>query len=284
MNRKPILPAVVVTIVAVAVGLVPALVRFGFRLPDQSAWRSDAAVSEPPFALLPLSQYNVVLLIAMLGMPFAIAGFARLIPWVAATSRRVTCLLVLAIEIAVVAQSFAALSPVVAERPGSGLYLGLLGVVCVIGLVIGVLTFWLVTTGERPAILIGVTLTVLGFVWWFSAIAPAAGSALRWLPAIATGFAIAWCGFVTRARIAAAVGALALVVLIPAASTAVQSAVGANALFTDPGEVFQYAGEVFLSYLTRPELTLFPALVVLLASMLGVFFLRMAPGSDVDAR
>lgn len=95
------------------------------------------------------------------------------------------------------------------------------------------------------------------------AVSPVVNLVVRWIPAVRVGAAIAWGGQRTPGRVAAAIGSLLLLWIVPAGITAVTSAAGSRVLLPHPAEMLDYGLGVLRAALFEPDLVLPPLLVAL---------------------
>jgi hypothetical protein len=173
------------------------------------------------------------------------------------------------------------------ERSGrAGLYLAALAAVVILAIGIGILVLLLVARAPVPGATIGLSIAALAAgIWVNSLVAPFAAvptettsmllGLTRWVPAILTGLAIAWCGVRTMGR-GVAVGVSLLILWLGAAAiTAVSAAAGTRILAKYPLEMLDYGVGVFNMAMGIPELVLPPLLVALAVGVVGFFVLRL---------
>lgn len=283
-------PFVVVAagVVAAAIGLLPWLVT-GMRLPLQNLWATPTLPADMPIALLPFSQYAVTRLFGLVVIGYAIGGIAA-----RATRHRhprrtplVVAITVLAVHVVATVQAAVVVESGLQDRTASVIYLVALLAVVLFSTLVGLLVLGLVSTSPPPGAMIGLTLAAVasgpwlgGFTALFTPIS--AGSeiwpllaAIRWLPAVLVGTALAWSGIGSRGRIAAALVSLTLLWVLPAGFTAVSAAVGSRVLLPYPAELLDYGVGVFTSALFLPELALPPLLVAVAVAALGLVARRL---------
>ncbi|AFR30479.1 putative integral membrane protein [Arthrobacter sp. Rue61a] len=265
-------------ILAAALGLVPWWIS-GARLPLQNLWATQVMPGQMPLALLPLSQYEVLTIVALLTTGGAAAGFAIRV-WSPVRRRLVTwCAIVglLLVQVAATVQSF--------ELLGQGLMRGTLaqyyraglmaGVIC--SILAAVVALLLIASKSTVATTIGGGLMAVPFTSWavewvvgvvgHTNVPIAVPSIAHWLPAIVVGCALAWCGVRPLGRLAVWVLNLAFLWVIPAVFTAVQSVLGTRVIAGDIPEMVLMGREVLTAAL-GPDGGAVPT--VLLALALGL--------------
>ncbi|MBP2269003.1 hypothetical protein J3A64_004467 [Pseudarthrobacter sp. PvP004] len=265
-------------ILAAALGLAPWWIS-GARLPLQNLWATQVIPGQMPMALLPLSQYEVLTIVALLTTGGAAAGFAIRV-WSPVRRRLVTwCAIVglLLVQVAATVQSF--------ELLGQGLMRGTLaqyyraglmaGVIC--SILAAVVALLLIASKSTVATTIGGGLMAVPFTSWavewvvgvvgHTNVPIAVPSIAHWLPAIVVGCALAWCGVRPLGRLAAWVLNLAFLWVIPAVFTAVQSVLGTRVIAGDIPEMVLMGREVLTAAL-GPDGGAVPT--VLLALALGL--------------
>lgn len=271
----------VIGVGSAVVGLLPWIIT-GLRLPLQNLW-ATSDVTAQPIALLPFSQYALTLIAALLVVGAAVAGLvarglrSRLPAWGFA----VALAGVLVVQSAALLQT----SIVVAGglRPGrdAELYLAALIGVSILAILIGVGVAALIATAPRAGAVIGLALAASALAPWLSGlIAPLGAPAsdlqylvvgfVRWVPPVLVGVAIAWGGLRTVGRVVAALGALAIVWIVPALMTGVGAAAGTRVLANDIPGMVQYAVQVFFAAATIPELALPPVVVAIVTAAIAL--------------
>lgn len=222
-------------VVSALLGLAPWWAS-GQPLPLQNLWRVNVLPDAMPWVALPLSQYALATLIALLASPGLVAGFA-LRAGVRAAPPGVAVGM-LSMQVAAVAQSFSVLVP--GLRPGAltSAYLAGLAATCLVGLVAAQVVFGLVTSVGGPRVAVGVGLAGVPIVAWvMSCLSLIFGPyqtpvwlavAALWAPAVIVGCVLAWCGLGTRAQGVAWVVNLAQLWLVPALLAAAGASVARN--------------------------------------------------------
>lgn len=265
-------------ILAAAFGLAPWWIS-GARLPLQNLWATQVMPGQMPLALLPLSQYEVLTIVALLTTGGAAAGLAIRV-WSPVRRRLVTwCAIVglLLVQVAATVQSF--------ELLGQGLMRGTLaqyyraglmaGVIC--SILAAVVALLLIASKSTVATTIGGGLMAVPFTSWavewvvgvvgHTNVPIAVPSIAHWLPAIVVGCALAWCGVRPLGRLAVWGLNLAFLWVIPAVFTAVQSVLGTRVIAGDIPEMVLMGREVLTAAL-GPDGGAAPT--VLLALALGL--------------
>jgi len=255
-------------------GLAPWLAR-GMRLPLQNLWAQPTTPADMPLALLPLSQYAVATVLALVVTGYGVAGLA--VRAMGARRPRRAALAAgagaLAVHLVAAAQSLTTVADGLARRPASALYLAALGALLVGSVLTGLLVLRLVTASSSAAAVVGLSvLALLLGPWCAEVVAPMGSlpgeaaswvlaSVVRWVPAVLVGAAIAWGGLGSASRVAAAAAGLLLLWVVPAALTAVTSAVGSRVLLPHPAELVDFGLAVLRAALLQPAVVV-PALVV----------------------
>ncbi|MBG6237228.1 hypothetical protein IWX78_000171 [Mycetocola sp. CAN_C7] len=274
-----ILSGLAIGIAAALLGLLPWLAT-GAALPLQNLWESNVLPENMPLALLPVSQYSAVRIVALLVTGGVIAGLAtRLLRSSVGAASLAAAVGVLLVHAVAVVQSFI----VVADGLGLGrqtadtralLYLGgMLGGTVLAG-VLAQAAFWLASRRAIGPASLGLTLSaVLVTSWVTDAVSglsgPADAPALlsyvsRWLPAVLVGVVLGWCGIRPLRRLAVWAVSLAVLWITPAFLTAVSYALGMRVLDGDLWAMAEAATQVF------PLALGIGTLPVLLAFVIGV--------------
>ena len=273
---------------AAVLGLLPWIVT-GMRLPLQNLWAADTAPDQMPVALLPMSQYAVVSIVALLTVGPAVAGIL-----VRATRSRwrepaLWALLagVLLVQIIATAQAVAVVYGGLQARLESALYAVALTLVALVGIVFGAVVLVLVSRAQRAGALVGLVLASPLAAQWLAMLLTPQGSGLlvggfasgivRWVPAVLVGVAIVWCGVGTPGRIVAAVVSLVLLWILPVLITAVTAAVGTRVLATRPDAMIEYAGLVFRSAAFEVAASILPLVVAVVIAGIGLVLRATLP-------
>lgn len=252
------------------VGLLPWIVT-GMRLPLQNLWSSSTTdPADMPVALLPFSQYSVVLIAGLVLVGGAVGGLVgrRLRPRlgragvVAAALGLLGVHLVALVETAVV--TGAGLSTDRSVGTSSSLsaaqvYLAALvvGTIGTIGAIAVALVLFLVLVRvPGPGVVVACAVVALAFGVWVNAFVDpgtrigdegtaAVLAVTRWVPAVVLGVAIAVVGIRTAGRVVAAVVSLLVLWTGTAAITAVATAFGSRVYLPYPVDLATFGLQVF---------------------------------------
>nr|WP_246223367.1 hypothetical protein [Pseudarthrobacter psychrotolerans] len=159
--------ALLIGLLAGLLGLAPWLAT-GAQLPLQNLWGTEVLPQQMPLSLLPLSQYELTTLVALMTVGGAAAGLAvrlwsparrRLVTWCAAAG-------VLAVQVTAAVQAFRVLSGGLAGGTMPGVYFaGLLaGVIAAIAA--GLVALLLLSAKSRALTALGVGLVAVPFGSW----------------------------------------------------------------------------------------------------------------------
>ncbi|KQQ05772.1 MULTISPECIES: hypothetical protein [unclassified Rathayibacter] len=260
---------------AAVVGLLPWLLT-GMRLPLQNLWRIEVGPEAMPVALLPFSQYSIVLIAAVILVGSALAGLAVRIRREGVLGALIG---VLVVQIAALVQSAATVAGGLVEGTASAVYLGALVAGAAGSIVVGALVLLLIARAPAPGAAVGVSIAAIAAGSWLTtllaalAASSAAGlavlNAVQWLPGILAGLALAWCGLTSVGRVLAWVASLVLLWIGPTLVTAVSSAAGSRALAPYPLEMLDYGWQVFTTALLLPAVSLRTALTALVVGAVG---------------
>ncbi|OUE23830.1 hypothetical protein BFL36_07220 [Clavibacter michiganensis] len=294
--------ALVVGVAAAALGLLPWILA-GLRLPLQNLWATDVeSAADMPLALLPLNQYRVALLAAVVVVGGGLAGAAARIlrprlpragAWLVVAGLVVAQALALVQTATVTADGLGVddPQPVGVDRTGAVIseaqvYLvafvaGTIAAIAVAAIVALVLALApagvTVVAAAVPAALLAAWVTGAAPVvddGWIGAIEPALTVVARWVPPVALGLAIAATGLRGAGRIVGAVLATVVLWLGQALVTAVSSALGSRALLRYPLELADFASQVFTGAL-GPAARVLPELAVLVVvAVAGALLVR----------
>jgi hypothetical protein len=273
--------------VAAIAGLVPWLVT-GARLPVQNLWASTVIPGQMPVALLPFSQYALTLIAAVIVVGSVIAGvFAR-----ASRARRARhprfALVSLVVGVAVVqvaalVQTTLTVAHGLRNTPASGLYLAALvaGTAAAITVALGLLV--LIARAPAAGVVVAISVAGVALQSWLNALVLPFGvvptepglallGAIRWVPAVVVGLAVAWAGVRSIGRVIAAIVGLLVLWTAPAAVTAVSAAAGSRVLAAHPADMLDYGSQVFASALgvSGGSVSLLLPAIVVAALGLGV--------------
>lgn len=245
---------VAVGVLAGLVGLLPWLLT-GATLPLQNLWAGDTAPDDMPVALLPISQYSLTTILALLLFGAVLAGLI-------ARSRPHWKWPILG-GVALV-QVVAAVESLIVTRQGlrsSGadsrvsIYFAGMALVVVLSLALALVGYLLVSRPSPAIVAIGIGFAAVPLtgwlVQWARVIFGDTGiplwclEAVRWAPAVLVGVALGFCGFIPIARIGVWVLDLFLLWFIPTAVTAFTAATGSRVFDADIAEMGAYGAEVF---------------------------------------
>jgi hypothetical protein len=233
-------------VLAGLLGLAPWLVT-GAQLQLQNLWATEVLPAQMPASLLPLSQYELTTLVALITVGGAVAGFTvrlcrperrRAATWSAAAG-------VLAVQGAATVQSFSIVRAGLVRGSASDLYFaGLLaGVVAAIAA--SLVALFLLASRSPARVALGVGLMAVPFASWavewvvnligIGNIPPAVLTLTRWLPAVLVGVALAWCGLRPTTRVLAWAADLVLLWVVPALFISVNYVFGTRVYLGDLG-------------------------------------------------
>lgn len=245
---------------AAAVGILPGLLDGG-RLPLQNLWATQTLPEDMPFALLPVSQYQAITLLALFVVGGVVAGLAaRVIRRRRPIAARPVALGLLGMHTIAIVQSFVVVANGLgvlagtADDRGFFYFMGMLGGAEACAL-LALLAFRLTAKRSVGPVALGVGLAAVPFASWIgtSIVAvtglagypPFAADVLRWLPAVVVGLALAWCGVRPVARLGVWAGLLLALWLLPALFTAISYGLGMRVLDGDIGEMADAGAQVF---------------------------------------
>ena len=242
-------------VLAGLLGLAPWLVT-GAQLPLQNLWAKEVLPAQMPVSLLPLSQYELTTLVALMTVGGAAAGFSlrlcrpvrrRAATWSAAAG-------VLAVQGTATTQAFSVVRAGLAPGQASDLYsAGLLaGVVAAVAA--SLVALFLLASRSPGRVALGVGLMAVPFaswsVEWFVNLSevgsvPAVVPTLaHWLPAVLVGTALAWCGVRPTTRILVWIVDLALLWVVPALFISVNYVFGTRVYLGDFDEMAIMARQI----------------------------------------
>ncbi|AXJ11650.1 hypothetical protein CFN17_02800 [Arthrobacter sp. PM3] len=268
-------------ILAGVLGLGPWLVT-GAHLPLQNMWGAEAGPDQMPVALLPLSQYQLTTIVALLTVGGAAAGLAvriwsparrRLVVWCAAAG-------VLVVQVAAAVQSFTVLDAGLKDGTMASLYVaGLLAGVTA-SIAAALVALLLLSSRSRSLTALGAGLMAVPFASWAllwvvafvgrTNIPLAVPTIGQWIPAVIVGCVLAWCGLRPARRAAVWAVDLALLWVVPAVFTSVNYVLGTRMLAGDLQEMLLMSQQILAATLgpaggAAPKVLL--ALVIALAGL-----------------
>ena len=264
------------------VGLLPWLVT-GMRLPLQNLWGTSTMPDAMPLALLPFSQYAIVLIIGLVVTGAAVTGVvARALrsrlPKGGLLGMFVGMLMV---QLTALVQTVVVVESGLLQGSQATLYLVALVGVTVVSVAVGIGAFFLIGVAPRAGAVLGLSIGAMAVSPWLSGFLNPMGafpsdgmlvvlSGVRWVPPVLVGAAIAWGGIGSVGRVFAALGGLGLVWIVPALTTAISSAAGTRVLADHPDQMLAYGLQVFAMASTMPELIWPPILVATVVAAVGL--------------
>lgn len=281
--------AVLLGLLAGLLGLAPWLLT-GAQLPLQNLWGTAVLPRDMPLALLPLSQYESTTILALLMVGGSLAGLAVRIWRPARRGVAVACAAggVLLVQVAATAQAFTVLGDGLAPGSLASLYYAGLLAGTVAAITAAVVALLMLAAPSRVVAALGMGLMAVPATSWLKATAAyVAGPfnvplpltmAWQWLPALLVGLALAWCGVKPRIRILVWVANLALLWLVPAVFTTVQSVLGTRVLAGNVPEMLAMGRQVFAAAL-GPGGGAGPTMLLALGIGLAGVLVRRRPGS-----
>lgn len=251
---------VLIGVLAGLLGLAPWLVT-GARLPLQNLWGREVLPAEMPVSLLPLSQYELTTLVALMTVGGAAAGFALRF-WRPGRARRGVWSVaagVLAVQIMATVQAFAALRAGLAPGSASALYFT--GVLAGVGAAVAasLVALFLLAARSRARAALGVGLMAVPVVSWAvewvvnlsdaGNVSPLVPAVARWLPAALVGAALAWSGLRSTGRVLVWVADLILLWVVPALCISVNYVFGTRIYLGDVDEMALLARQILAATL-----------------------------------
>lgn len=264
---------------AAAVALVPWLITGG-RMPLQNLWSELPA--DIPIVLLPFHPYTATLVAALLLLGAALAGLTARALGAARTRWGTTALLTgtVLVQAVAIAQSALTTRGTLPDRSDADLYVAVLTAGAVLSLLLGTGVAALVARAPLAGAVIGLTVGAIAAGPWLAAIIVPFGSTptemppllavVQWVPPVLAGVAIAWAGVNSVGRALAAVGAVALVWIAPAALTGVGYSLGSRVMWNDPAAMIDGAVQVFGLALLTPELAWRPIVACGVTAVVGL--------------
>ena len=263
-------------------GLLPWLLS-GMRLPLQAMWAFPALPEQMPIAFLPLGNQTITAVLGMLVVGGATAGLtARALKHRLPTRAPLSIAAgLLFVQIVATAQSAQALQYGLSADERAGFYLVACVAVAVVGMLLAVVCLALAAAAPRAGALLAFTFGAIALGWWFGTffwphgvlpieLSSGVNAVLRWVPPVLVGAAIAWAGGRTVGRVVSAIVSLLMLWLLPAAATAVTSAVGSSMLLHFPAELVDQAVRVFLAAAFLPSLVVWPLVVAVVVAGVGI--------------
>ncbi|WP_193508951.1 hypothetical protein [Cryobacterium sp. BB736] len=264
------------------VGLLPWLIT-GMRLPLQNLWETTVDPEAMPIALLPFSQYSITLIVGLIVFGSAVAGLLGR-TFRERLSRRGFLGIALGAFLVQIGAATQSTLVVASGLPGDSLaaiYLTGLIAVAVVSIGVGALVMVLIGRAARPGATLGFAMAAVSVEAWLSALVVPPGTFVteasmwwldlaRYLPAIIVGVAIAWCGIRSIGGVIAAVGSLLILWIAPVALVSVSVAVGSRAIASQPDQMLDYGGEVFISVLMTAQNSIPPLVIAIVVAGIGL--------------
>ena len=263
-------------------GLVPWLIT-GMRLPVQNLWAGTVFPGQMPIALLPFSQYALTLIVALILVGSAIAGVVGRSsraqhPRFAVVSLVVS---VAVVQVAALVQTTLTVLHGLRDTLASSLYLAALVIGTSVSITVGLVLLVLIARAPAAGVVVALSIAAIALESCLNALVLPFGvastepnfvllAAIRLVPALVVGLAVAWAGIRSIGRVIAAIIGLLVLWIAPAAVTAVSSAAGSRVLAAHPAEMLDYGSQVFVSALGvagDPLSLLVPAIVVMVLGL-----------------
>ncbi len=306
-SAGPRLVGAALGIAGALVGLIPWLLT-GARLPLQNLWVRPTLPDDMPHALLPINQYYVTTIIALLLSGAVAAGSAARVTRQHGVSVAWTVVASIVCQVVAVGQSMIVLrdglglnadvgpfEPDPAD-PRAALYWWGMLIGTVLTTVAAALVTLLISRPSRRPAALGLVLASVPLASWIGVCLSTAsgptgpptftGQLVRWLPVLVTAPALAWCGLRSPGAFGVWLAGLAALVCLPPILTAVTSALGTRSLRGNPEQTRAVMAEVLRASLgagVAPALT--AAVVALVLLGLHQRFREPSPtGQDSDGR
>lgn len=260
-------------------GLLPWILG-GARLPLQNLWVLSTMPDDMPLVLLPVSQYYVVVILAILLLGGVFAGLAvRIVARRRALAVWPAALGVLAVHVVAIVESFGMTASGLAlgSDPQAVIYLaGLLGGTVVVA-ALAQLGFWMTSHRSVGIAAFGVALAAVPFgEWlgrWFLAFTGEVfppvflPAVVQWIPAIVVGLALAWCGVRPLQRLLVWAASLLALWLLPALLMSIAYSLGFRLILGDFPEMIAAGVGVFPAVLAEDGVL--PVIVALAIAIVG---------------
>ncbi|MDQ1059963.1 hypothetical protein QFZ23_003864 [Arthrobacter globiformis] len=247
-------------ILAGLLGLAPWLIT-GAQLPLQNSWGAEVMPDQMPVSLLPLSQYELTTLVALLTAGGAAAGLAvriwqparrRLVAWCAASG-------VLAVQFSAAVQSFTVLDGGLADGTLARIYFAGLVAGVIACIAASLVAFLLLVSRPRALAALAAGLMAMPATSWAGEwvagfvgqtnIPAAVPAVARWIPALIVGCALAWCGLRPARRAVVWLADLALLWVVPALFISVGYVLGTRAMAGDLQEMLLMSRQILAATL-----------------------------------
>lgn len=280
----PAAPGIAVGVGSGVLGLLPWL-ALGERLPLQNLWRTPTLPDAMPWAMLPLNQYYLPTILALLVVPGLLGGL--LIGALGrADLRQLAGRGLLGFQAVAVVQSFAVLVPGLRISGLSAAYLAGLAVVSALGVGVAQAVLWLVPSELPRRTALGLIVAAVPLAQWLDAgwilvfgpfhIPPWLILATQWVPGVLVGLVLAWCTLRRDSRLGTWIVGVLVVWLVPAAFDAAGSAVARNTARDGLGAVIDRALELLRTFAGPGSQSLQGALLALGLGLVGSLGVRLA--------
>jgi hypothetical protein len=278
--------------VAALLALVPWLLT-GMRLPLQNLWAEQTLPADMPVALLPLNQYAVTDVLALVVIGYGAAGAGvralRCAPSVALPSRAALYAGAGAsvVHLVVALQSLGVVASGLSTRTASTVYVAALAALVATAVLAGWVVLVLVAIRPRAVAVIGLALVaVLAEPWLTALLAPtgtapgpvateALTSVVRWVPAVLLGAAVAWGGLRGHVEVLTGLAAVLVLWVVPAVLTALSAAAGYRVAFGRPAELADFGVQVLRAALLQVDLVVPPLLLAVAVAVGGIAMSRL---------
>lgn len=227
---------------AAVLGLLPWLTT-GARLPLQNLWATHTLPAQMPIALLPLNQYYLLAIVALLLAPVLPLGLLLRHRSNGATIAAAAGLST--IQLAAAVQATVAVASGLDESRLGTVYLMVLVALQAVSLLLAQACLWAIRTPSPVVAALGIGLVALLVpswitAWWLEA-PLGAPTALRWIvrlgPAILVGLALGWCGISSAARLLVWLTDLVLLWVVPALTIALTTVASSRAILRTVTEI-----------------------------------------------
>ena len=287
VKPRPVHPVAAVSfgVLCAFMGMLPWIVT-GMRLPLQNLWESETLPESMPRALIPLSNYSVVVTSAILVIGAALGGLAVVIARTRGRAMSAGYVLagVLGVQIGALAHAAWALDIGLESSSRASLYVSALVGGAAVTILVGIPILLGIARGHAAPATLAVAASSVALSTWLTAslfaIVPISAQVplvvwrtIEWLPLVIAGIAIGWCGWRTAQRATASVFALVIIWVLPALATAVSYGIGSRIYLQYPAELFPASKQVFVMALgTAGQGPQRIAITVVVAILAWVFF------------
>jgi hypothetical protein len=266
------------------VGFLPWAIT-GMRLPLQNLWAVETSSADMPVALLPFSQYELFLIVAVIVIGSTIAG---IVARATAAQHPRSALIALmggavAVQVIATVQTAITVSRGLRDSTASTVYLAALVAGTTTAILLGLGVLALVARAPKAGALIALSIASIAYSSWLGGLVfpvgvvatsppltSVLGEVVRWAPAVVVGAAIAWAGVDSIGRIIAAIISLAVLWVGPTLVTAVNAAAGSRVLARYPSEMLDYGVGVFRMALGMPEIWLMTLVLAVAVAFVGL--------------